>query len=90
MTAAEKRAADRLLNRTADTLRDLRRDFPGQRYAARLYRCAWCVTIDAAVAPTDELPDDYPCPACGRAQTPLTDASEHVARPNRAQRRARR
>lgn len=47
-----------------------RQMFPADDYCARLYYCIRCQQLDGAVAPADELPDDYACPSCKRPQEP--------------------
>ena len=42
--------------------------FPDADYCGRLYWCQPCQHLDGAVAPADELPEDYACPTCGTAQ----------------------
>ena len=74
-----------MLKRVAEQLASMEREFPEQGYAARLYYCDVCGTIDGAVAPADELPDDYPCPSCRCPQQPLSDIGRPVF--NRAERR---
>lgn len=46
--------------------------FPEHDYCGRLYWCSECQQLDAAVAPADELPDDYGCPSCHEPQEPVS------------------
>jgi len=62
----------RRLHALSIAVRDARRTYPGADYAGRVYYCDVCRGFDFAVAPLDELPDDYPCPCCGTPQCPVT------------------
>lgn len=77
--------AAKLMRTLADRLSWARRLYPGDDYAARIYRCEPCGSLDGCVAPAEELLDDYPCPSCGRPQHPVTGIGEPP--PNRMMRR---
>lgn len=87
---------DQLANHLIDSLAlrvdELRKAHPMDDYAGRIYYCGHCKSFDAAAAPADELPDDYPCSSCGRPQLPVTEAGvpQPARAPNRAERRRQR
>jgi hypothetical protein len=58
------READALVESLALSVAQMRRRFPADDYAGRIYFCEACLSFDACAAPSDELPDDYPCPTC--------------------------
>jgi len=80
-------ALHELLTRLSEQLPYARAEF-GDDYAGRVYHCAPCSSLDAVCAPADELVDDYPCPSCGHAQTPITPVGEPSPSFGRAERRA--
>jgi hypothetical protein len=55
-----------------------RDEYPDADYVARVFHCSTCSSIDAAVAPRDELPSNYPCPFCGRPQVPVSPLLTHL------------
>jgi hypothetical protein len=67
---------DRLVDQLHAALVGARQRFPGDDYCARVYYCVKCRHLDGAIAPAEDLPDDYACPSCKRPQQaigPLLD-----------------
>lgn len=85
---------DELLHGVACRLADTRRRYPHDDYAARIYWCATCEVLDGAIAPADDLVDDYRCICCNNPQVPWSDVGHPViarpAPPRRARRSRRR
>jgi hypothetical protein len=79
---------DRIMDRVSLRLADARRRYPRDNYGARIYFCHECAALNGAVAPADELWDEYPCVCCGGTQVPWTDVATYIAppRPNRRRR----
>lgn len=66
---------DELIDGTMANLATARRLFPDVDYAARMYLCEDCRSLNGAVAPRPELGDVYPCPSCRGSSTPLVPVS---------------
>lgn len=62
---------DELIDGTMANLATARRMFPGVDYAARMYFCEGCRSLNGAVAPRQELGDEYPCPVCHATSTAM-------------------
>jgi hypothetical protein len=89
MSAELEASVNALLDALSDEVQLMRRRYPLDDYAARVYHCGGCDSIDGAVGPAAELVDDYPCPECGRPQLPILPVGRPT-RPNRAARRSTR
>lgn len=73
--ARAERLVDELLAQTQGGLRMARTLHPEIDFSARVYKCERCGTLNAAIAPRDELVDDYGCPECGAVSEPWTECA---------------
>ncbi len=86
MTQADLRTAA-LIDGIARRLAEVRPLCPEADYHGRLYFCDGCEAFCGTVAPLEDLVDNYRCPDCSKAMTPVVPPG--IPLPARATRKAR-